>query len=109
MKTIQDYISNAQARIEEMNAAVKKERAALDLMTEVIDDTVKWYAASRVWSKAIEEEKIATRNAAKSVKNLYRLFNAELPKIDWTWDREIIDAMDKINRLIDEINEFFNR
>ena len=81
MKTIKDYISEAEQLINEYNAYNASRNAFYDENVHIQEvDTAEFFVAIGKWSKMMKEEDAIIRKAIKAVKNCYRLFGIELPK-----------------------------
>ena len=104
MKTIKDYISEAEQLINEYNAYNASRNAFFDENVRPAEDnTLELYINLHKWSKMIDEENVIIRKAIKAVKNCYRLFGIELPKkID---EFNMGDHFCKFKWLADDINK----
>ena len=81
MKTIKDYINEAEQLINEYKELDAKCAAFYDENVQITEvGTAKFYVAISKWSKMLDEEKKIVRKAIKAVKNCYRLFGIEQPK-----------------------------
>ena len=80
MKTIKDYISEAERLINEYKALDAKCEAFYDENISGKDFNVEVNASLSMWAKMNDEAIDASRKAIKAVKNCYRLFGIQLPK-----------------------------
>ena len=81
MKTIKDYISEAEQLINEYDAFNASRNAFYDENIHIQEvGTAEFFVAINKWSKMLDEENNIVRKAIKAVKNCYRLFGIELPK-----------------------------
>ena len=81
MKTIKDYISEAEKLINEYKTLNASRNAFYDENVRPHgEDNAELYIALHKWSKMIDDEDAIIRKAIKAIKNCYRLFGIELPK-----------------------------